>query len=478
MRHVAVIVLLVLGGCAAGPDFHEPAPPATAAYTREPQPEATVAAGATQSFATAEHAPNEWWTEFHNEALNGLVDRALHDSPTLAQAQARLREASETYAAQAGGTRYPQVNASVSGTRQQIDLAALGIPNAPGIGPFSLFDASLNVSYVLDIFGSNRRALEATLAQVDYASYELEAARLALAGNVVATTIRRASLMRQLELTNRIEAGQAQQLAILERRLAAGGVAEVDVRGMRTLLEQTRASLPPLTTQLAEAGHLLAVLVGVEPAGADVDGIALDSLQLPAALPLTLPSTLARERPDIRAAEAVLHQASAEVGVATANLYPQFVVSAGLGSERSRVEDVVNGTNVWNVGLNLTQPIFHGGQLRAKKRAAEAAYDAAFAGYRQTVLQALQQVADVLVALENDASELNARDRAAQEAEATLTTARMRLAVGGLSQFSLLDSERQALQTALDRTRAQADRLADSAALFQALGSSSVAREH
>ena len=472
MRPFAAIVLLALCGCAVGPDFHEPAPPVAVAYTRQSPPETTVAAGATQSFAIAEHAPDAWWTEFHNEALNRLVDQALHDSPTLAQAQARLRQASETYAAQAGGTRYPQINASVSGTRQQLDLAALGIPNAPSTGPFSLFDASLNVTYILDIFGGNRRALEETLAQVDYASFELEAARLALAGNVVAMVIRRASLARQIELTRHIEAGQAQQLAILEKRLAAGGVAEVDVRAMRTLLEQTRAALPPLTTQLAQSEHLLAVLLGVEPAGADIGDIALDSLRLPDAVPLTLPSTLARERPDIRAAEAVLHQASAQVGVATANLYPQFVISAGLGSERSRIEDVVNGTNVWNVGLNLTQPILHGGELRARQRAAEAAYAAAFAGYRQVVLQALQQVADVLVALQNDAGELEARDRATREAEAALATSRARLAVGGISQFGLLDSERQALQTGLDRTQAQAARLSDTAALFQALGSS------
>jgi NodT family efflux transporter outer membrane factor (OMF) lipoprotein len=474
MKLLASIVLLALCGCAVGPDFQEPAPPAASTYTREPPQETAAAGGAAQTFANAERAPDAWWTEFHNDALNRLVDQALHDSPTLAQARSRLVEASEMYTAQTGGTRYPQVNVSASGTRQQIDLAAFGIPNAPSTGPFSLFDASLNVSYVLDIFGSNRRALEATMAQVDYEAFELEAARLALAGNVVATAIRRASLLRQVELTRQIEAGQARQLAILDQRLAAGGVAEIDVRGMRTLLEQTRATLPPLTTQLAQSEHLLAVLLGIEPGSADLGDIVLDSLQLPGVVPLTLPSTLARQRPDIRAAEAVLHQASAEVGVATANLYPQFVISAGLGSERARIADVVDGTNVWNVGLNLTQPIFHGGELRAKKRAAEAAYTAAFAGYRQVVLQALQQVADVLVALENDAGELDARGQAAREAQATLATSRVRLTAGGLSQFALLDSERQALQTSLDRARAQGDRLADTAALFQSLGSAAI----
>jgi len=200
--------------------------------------------------------------------------------------------------------------------------------------------------------------------------------------------------------------------------------------------------------------------------------VPLDALRLPDTLPVTLPSTLARERPDIRAAEALLHQASANVGVATANLYPRFAISAGAGSERTRIADVVSGLNIWNVGLNLTQPVFHGGELRAKKRASEAAYDAAFAGYRQTVLQALQQVADAMRAVEADASALQSRDRAAQEAAAADAIAGARYAAGGISQFALLDTQRQALQTALDRTRAQADRLADTAALFQALGGS------
>ena len=198
----------------------------------------------------------------------------------------------------------------------------------------------------------------------------------------------------------------------------------------------------------------------------------LDALALPRTLPVALPSTLARERPDIRAAEAMLHQASANVGVATANLYPRFSVSAGIGSERTRIADIVSGLNVWNVGLGLTQPLFHGGELRAKKRAAEAAYDAAFASYRETVLEALQQVADAMRAVEHDAAAWQARDTAAREAAASNTIAGDRYAAGGISTFDLLDAQRQALQTALDRTRAQADRLADTAALFQALAGS------
>jgi NodT family efflux transporter outer membrane factor (OMF) lipoprotein len=474
MKPFVLLSVFALGGCAVGPDFHAPAAPDTPSYTHEAQPATTVAAGGTagssQAFIAAQNATPMWWMQFHCDALNRLVDQALQRSPTLAQARAKLVEARENYTAQAGATQFPSIDARLSGVRQKVDIAAFGISGVPNPGPFTLYNASVSVSYALDIFGGNRRALEALMAQVDYQSFELAAARLALAGNVVSTAVRRASLQQQIALTQGIVDAQAQQLAITEARFALGGVSQLDVRSQRTLLAQTRASLPALATQRAQADHQLAILLGVAPSQMDSEEPALDALTLPQTLPLTLPSTLVRERPDIRASEALLHQASANIGVATANLYPQFVLSAGAGSERMRVADIVSGLNIWNAGLNLTQPIFHGGELRAKQRAAQAAYDAALAGYQQTVLQALQQVADTLKALENDAQALQARDEAAQQAQASLDIAHAQYAIGGVSQFGLLDSQRQALQSALDRTRAQADRFADTAALFQSLG--------
>jgi NodT family efflux transporter outer membrane factor (OMF) lipoprotein len=474
MKPLALVSVIALCSCAVGPDFQPPAAPDTQSYTRDAQPHTTVAAsgaaGTAQTFTAAQHATPMWWIQFQSDALNRLVESALQQSPTLAQARAKLTEARENYNAQFGATEFPSVDATVSGTRQKVDVAAFGIPNVPSTGPFTLYNASISVSYALDIFGGNRRALEGLMAQVDYQSFELEAARLSLAGNVVSTAVRRASLQQQITLTQRLADTQAQQLAITEGRFAAGGVSQLDVRSQRTQLAQTRASLAPLATQLAQADHQLAILLGVVPSKTDFADITLDSLHLPDTLPLTLPSTLARERPDIRASEALLHQASANVGVATANLYPQFSLSAGIGSERTNIQDVVSGLNIWNVGLNLTQPIFHGGELRAKKRSAQAAYDAALADYQQTVLQALQQVADTLTALQNDALELQARDDAAQQAQASLDIAHAQYSAGGVSQFGLLDSQRQALQTALDRTRTQADRLTDTAALFQSLG--------
>ncbi|MBP0594861.1 efflux transporter outer membrane subunit [Paraburkholderia sp. LEh10] len=470
MKRYVLLSALALCGCAVGPDFRSPAAPDAQTYTREALPNSTQAAGATQTLAIADSALPHWWMQFRSDALNRLVDTALQHSPTLDEARAKLAEAHENYVAQAGATQFPEIDAKLSGSRQKVDPTAFGIPNVPNTGPFTLFNASVSVSYVLDVFGGNRRALEALLAQVDYQRFELAAARLTLAGNVVSTAIRRASLQQQLALTQQRADAQAQQLTIIEGRYAAGGVAQLDVRTQRTLLAQTRAQLPPLTAQLAQADHQLAILLGAPPSKAEFSAITLDALHLPDTVPVTLPSTLARERPDIRASEALLHRASANVGVATANLYPQFVVSAGAGSQRTRVEDIVNGMNIWNIGLNLTQPLFHGGELHAKKRAAQAAYDAAFASYRQTVLQALQQVADALHALNDDAHELQARDEADGEAQASVKIARGQYAAGGVSQFGLIDTQRQALQTALDRTRAQAERLADTAALFQALG--------
>jgi len=405
-----------------------------------------------------------------------LVQQALDDSPTLAQARMKLVQAQQDYLAQAGATEWPQVDASLKATRSKPDPAGAGLGNLVGgrsFPPFTLYSAKVNVSYMLDLFGANRRSLEALAAQVDYQQYELEAARLSLAGNVVTAAVRRASLAKQIALTQQLLADQGRQLDITELRFRAGGVSRMDLLSQRSQVEQTRASLAPLRTQLAQADHQLAVYLGMPPAQlassgeAGPDTLDLDAFVLPAQVPLTLPSTLAQQRPDIRASEALLHQASANVGVAIANLYPQFTLSAGTGPEGVRVTDL---SNVWSVGANLTQPLFHGGQLQAHKRSAQAAYEAALAAYRQTVLQGLQQVADALRALQQDAIELQSRDEAQRDAHASAEIASQRFAVGGLSQLALLDTERQELQTSLDRTKVQAQRLADTAALYQALG--------
>lgn len=464
----------IMSGCAAGPDFHAPVPVADASYTHAPLPATTARAegpgGAAQHFVEVDSVGGAWWRAFGSPDLDRLVQQALEDSPTLAQARQRLEQARQDYNAQAGGSQWPQANASLDVTREKINPAAFGIGSLLGnrtFPPFTLYQADVSVSYSVDVFGVNRRTLEGLAAEIDYQEYELQGARLTLAGNVVTSVIRRASLAAQIDLSERLLAQQMQQLQITEQRRRAGGVAENDLLAQRSQVEQTRAGIAPLRIQLAQAEHQLAVYLGRTPAEGALGAPALEQLNLPTDLPLSLPSTLARQRPDIRAAEALLHQASANVGVATANLYPQITLTGSTGSEGTQLSNLVN---VWSVGAGLTQPIFHGGQLRARQRSAQAAYEAAAAAYRQTVLQGLQQVADALRTVEQDAIQLEARDRAQQNAAASARVAEQRYAAGGLSQLSLLDTQRQALQTTLDRTVVQAQRLSDTAALYQALG--------
>jgi len=473
-RLAPALLATLLAGCAVGPDFAPPAGPTTHAYLPGQPPVTTVAAsgegGQAQRFDASADLPADWWTLFRSPALDHLVRTALADSPSLAEARARLEEAQQNYRAQAGATQWPSVDAKLGAVRQQINTAAFGIPNIPNPGPFNLYNANVDVSYTLDLFGANRRALEGLLAQVDYQRYELEAARLSLSANVVSAAIRQAALREQIALTRALYDAQRQQLDIMVERYRAGGIARLDLQNQQSLLAQTAALLPPLQQQQTQVDHQLAVYLGQSPAEAAIPAFELASLQLPSTLPLTLPSSLARQRPDIRAAEALWHQASADVGVATANLYPQLTLSGSFGSERTRIGDVANGLNVWNLGFNLLQPVFHGGELQAKRRAAMAAYGAAEAAYRQSVLTGLQQVADALGALDYDARLLQARAEAAERAEASFQISHQQYQAGGISQLALLDAQRQQLQTRLDRVQAQANRYADSAALLQALG--------
>jgi NodT family efflux transporter outer membrane factor (OMF) lipoprotein len=355
-------------------------------------------------------------------------------------------------------------------TREKVDPAVFGIPNIPSVPPFTLYNAQVNVSYTLDFFGANRRALEALRAQTNYQSYEERAAQLTLAANVVSAAIRQASLEAQLHITEQLLQAQDQQLKIAEARYQVGGVSLQDLNSQRSLLAQTKATLPPLRLQRQQIDHQLAVYTGKPPAAAAVPQFKLEDLQLPTELPLTVPSTLVQRRPDVRASEELWHQASAQVGVATANLFPRLTIAGSAGTERTQPSELVDGINVWSIGATLMQPIFHGGELRAQKRSAQAAYTAAAAAYEQTVLQALQQVADSLRALEADAQALQAQADAAQQAEAYYHIAVARYESGGISQLALLDAERQRLQSTLERSRAQASRDSDSVALLQSLG--------
>jgi NodT family efflux transporter outer membrane factor (OMF) lipoprotein len=472
-RHFAVVAVTLLPSCALGPNFERPHAPAAGTYTPAEQPAATAAAGgeggAVQHFTSESVPTTRWWESFQCAALNALVEDALAHSPTVLEARARLREAQEDLTAQSRGTLYPALDGQLGVTRQKLDPAAFGFPGVPPAPPFTLYNAQVNVSYTLDLFGANRRMLEGVRAQSEYQSYESQAADLTLAANVVAAAIRQADLEAQIEGTEQLITAQSRQLAISEERYRAGGIALEDLQNQRTQLEQLRATLPALKAQRQQLDHQLAVYTGKPPAEAAVPRFKLQDLQLPTELPVTVPAELVRRRPDVRASEALWHQASSNVGVATANLFPNITISGYAGSDRTDAADLVDSFNVWSIGAKLLQPIFHAGELRAKKRSAVAAYDVAAHAYEQTVLESLQQVADSLRILEADALTLQARANASEQSAASYTIARQRFAAGGISELSLLDAQRQDLQSELDRRRAEAQRFSDTVALLHAV---------
>jgi NodT family efflux transporter outer membrane factor (OMF) lipoprotein len=395
-----------------------------------------------------------------------MVSKALQDSPTLAQATARLRQAQQELAARTGQAKYPTVTGNASVQQEQLNLSAYGIP-FPNPSPFTLLNGSIAISYALDLFGANRHLIDGLRAQREYQQWQLEGARLILAGSVVTAAIEEAQFEQQLDLTRQMLELQRQELAISIDRNRAGGISDYDLRTERTAVAQTEAKLPPLQLQLDAIHDELALLMGESPAEAHIANITLESLTLPADLPVSLPSSLVKQRPDIRAAEALLHQASANAGVATANQYPQILLSASAGGVGT---SFLNGGDIWNVGSSLTQPIFNAGALQAEKRKALAAYDEANGVYRQTVLEAFRQVADALYATQHDAEALQSRTEAASEADAAWQIAARRYGAGGISHLDLLEAQRQKLQTAQDCTNSAASRFQDSATLIQALG--------
>ena len=464
---------VVLGGCAVGPDFKRPAEPKSERYTAEALPPQTTAsegvAGAAQTYVPSGDISAQWWTLFQSEKLNALVEQALKGSPDVAAAQAALRQAHENVLAQQGAL-LPQIDANLSGTRQKISGAAFGQPEA-GSTIYSLFNATASVSYTLDIWGGVRRGVEAQRAQAEYENFQLEATYLALTANVVTTAIQEASLRAQIEATEQIIAADRKQLATVQRQLTLGGVSRLDVLTQQTELAHQMAGLPPLVKQLQQNRDLLAVLLGQTPDQPLEAQFQLDDLTLPESLPVSVPARLVEQRPDVRAREALLHQASAEIGVATANLLPQLTLTGDYGGTSTKFSDLFKGgSNVWSAGAGLTQPIFHGGELLHRKRAAVAAYDQAAAEYRGTVLTAMRNVADALYALNADAEALNEQNLAAQAAADTLKVSRSRYTAGSISSLDLLVVARAYQQARIAQLQAQAARYADTAALFQALG--------
>ncbi|HEX8961783.1 MAG TPA: efflux transporter outer membrane subunit [Rhodocyclaceae bacterium] len=461
---LALALAMLTAGCAVGPDFQRPAAPAVSGYV----PPGTQAPRDTRYVAGAD-VPADWWRSFKSPALDALVEKALAANPNIEAARAALRGAQETAAAQRG-VFWPQVSASVTPTRQKIaDIQSSALASNATL--YSLHTGQLNVGYTADVFGGNRRAVESLEAQAEFQQFELQAARVSLAANVAAAAIQEASLRGQIAADERMAKLQADMLGIARRQFELGAIAEAGVATQETALAQTRAALPPLRKQLAQTRDLLVALTGGFPDQDLPQTFDLDHLELPHELPLSLPSRLVEQRPDVRAAEAQAHAAAAQVGVAFANMLPQFTVDASIGSVATRMGDLFKaGTGFWSIAGAVAQPLFAGGALGHRKAAAEAGYDQALAQYRATVIAAFQNMADTLHALDQDAEALDAADAALAAANRSLRIARRQAELGDISHLALLSAEQAWQQAAGAQVQARASRYADTVALFQALG--------
>lgn len=472
-RCIVYLSLTLLTGCAVGPSYQQPAAPNVNGYTEKPLSTQTASTagntGAAQSWDNGADIPAQWWQLFNSQALNDLINRGLANSPNLTAAQAALRQAQENLNAEIGTGLFPSISAQLSAQRSQSSSASSGQSGSAGI--FNLYNASVNVSYNLDIFGATRKQIASLQAQVDYQRFQWEAAYLTLTSNIVTTAINEASVRAQIAATNELIAAQQQQLNIVQKQVGLGGASQMDVLSQQTTLAQTQATLPPLQKTASQLRNTLAVLVGAFPSQANLPDLQLEQLRLPTRLPVSLPSSLVQQRPDVRASEALLRQANAQVGVATANLMPQLQLTGSLGSAANSTSGLFGpGSGVWNIGAQLLQPIFQAGALQAKRRAASAAYDQITANYQQVVLQAFQNVADTLNALQTDADALRAQTQAENAARASLNLTQRQYKLGGVSYINVLDAQRQYQQTRINRIQAQAARYADTAALFQSLG--------
>lgn len=464
-------IFLLLAGCTVGPNFERPSPPDAKAVVADPieRTEGTDSFGGTAQIFVSQGLPREWWRTYGCAPLDRLVDQALKSNPGLDAARASLVAAQEVAQAQRG-VYWPQVSASYSPTRQK-NSAVLSSALASSENPYSLHTAQVSISYVLDAFGGNRRQVEALEALAEVQLYELEAARQSVVGNVVLSAIQEASLRRQLEAATGIVAINEELAVIARRQLAAGELSQLGVATQEVAAAQARAQVPVLRKQLAQTRHLLMALTGALP-NKDLDEqVDFSCLNLPQDLPTALPSRLVEQRPDVRAAEAQLHAASAQIGVAKASLLPQITLDASLGNVSAVLADLFkSGSNFWGVVGTASQTLFSGGTLAHRTAAAEAQYRQATAVYRGTVVTAFQNVADTLHAIKYDAEGLKAANDAERAAARLLLLARRQREAGEISQIAVLVAEQAWQQAALALVLAQANRFTDTAALFQALG--------
>jgi len=472
----SVALLAGLGGCAVGPNFHRPSAPQASDYGSAPVKGETAASsgfgGAAQTFTPGLDIPAQWWQLFQSEKLSALVTQSLAGNPNLAAAQAALRQAQDLYKAQRASL-LPVVQGSFDAQRAKNPLLTLANPTSlPQANPYyNLFTAQLNLSYMPDVFGGTRRSLEAARAGMNATRFQLIATYVTLSSNVVVTAVQEASLRGQIAATQRLLELQHMMTATVQRQRALGTASELDLLAQRAAEAQTAASLPPLSRQLGQTRDALTALLGRLPADEPPETFALEDLTLPAELPVTLPSKLVEQRPDVRQAEENLHAASAEVGVALADMLPQFTISADTGSAALAIDKLFTPyTGFWSAGASLSQTLFDAGALIYRHRAAEAALDEAAAQYRAAVILACQNVADTLKALQADAAGLKASADADAAAQASFELARRQFELGTISEVALMNSEQTWQQAEIALTQARAGRYADTAGLFQALG--------
>ena len=485
---VAIATALLAGACAVGPDFSRPQTPKIDGYAPQPLAETTVSApvvgGDMQHFVMGRDIPFAWWTRFDSPKLNALVARALKANPTIAAARAALRQAQEYTSAQRGYF-YPTVAANYDFVRQKLpgNLATTNAPGLQGNGQviapsapaqplfYNFQTAQLIVGYTPDVFGANRRQVESLQAQADYQRFEMEATYITLAGNVVAAAIQEASLRALVGATERFIEQNAKALEILRNQFRLGYVMRLDVAAQESALAQAREQLPPLQKQLEITHDLLRALVGELP-NADIDPVfEFDSLKLPTDLPVSLPSKLVEQRPDVRAAEEQMHSASAQVGVAIAARLPQFTITGAYGGAASQFDQMFrSGGPFWNLIGDVAAPLFDGFTLQHRQRAAEQGLLQAQAQYRSTVIAAFQNVADTLHTIQSDADGLAACADAERAAKVMMEVTEHQYKTGYVNFLVLLAAQEAYQQSLITLIQAQSNRYGDTAALFQALG--------
>ncbi len=471
----ALAALALLYGCAVGPDFHRPAAPTVNGYTREPllpqtqTTSAEVPGGAAQRFLQDQDMAGQWWGLFQSPELNAVIERALKANPTIVSAQAALRQAHELVSAQQGFF-YPTVQGSFTGSRQQTSGTLSPALNSNST-TFNLYTAQVTVGYSFDVWGGNRRQVESLQAQADAQRFLLQATYVTLTSNVVAAAVQEASLRAQIAATKDIIAISTKSLALMRKQFELGYVAGLDVAAQEAALAQVQQQQPPLQKQLEQNRDLLVALAGRFPSDDLDEKFELAALHLPQDLPVSLPSRLVEQRPDVRVAEETLHAAGAQVGVAIANRLPQFTISATYGGSATDFAQMFAHNNpYWMVGGTVLQTLVDGNTLLHRQRAAAAAFEQAAAQYRSTVLTAFQNVADTLYALQADAESLTAAAFAERAAKRTLDLTLNQQQLGYVNYLALLSAQQAYQQAVITRVQAQANRFADTAALFLALG--------